>query len=87
MKKLVAINSVVDIATRVFRDRMDMAAWCSVAKSNISDWIRADKVPDRWKYKMDREARRRGYLINPKLFGDKPTPEEKTILDRKSAAA
>lgn len=53
--------------------------------SNVSDWLRDEAIPRGWHFLMDREARRRGYLIDPRLFGDEPDNDERQVLEHGSA--
>lgn len=84
-RKLIPLNSVEEVVQAFGRTKA-LADWCGIGMSNISDWLADQCIPRGWHYRMDREAKRRGYLINPKLFGDQPTPDEAHVLERVRAS-
>jgi len=52
-----------------------------VNRDAVSQWGYSGKVPYVHQYKVDRWARRNGFLIDPRLFGEKQLfPEEKKLL-------
>lgn len=83
MVKLIPLNSVVEIVA-AWGGTKALADWCNIGMSNVSDWMRDAYIPRGWHYLMDREARRRGFLIDPELFGDRPEPDEQVLLERAS---
>jgi hypothetical protein len=78
-KDLIPLNTVAAVV-EAFGGTQQMADWCDLYPSNISDWKRKGVIADNWHYKIYREALRRGYLINPKVFGDVPFADELKVL-------
>ena len=76
---LIPINTVDAVIDEVFGGTTEMAHWCDRTPGAISQW-RNNGLPSDWHYLLDREARRRGYLINPKLLDDLPSSQEKKVL-------
>jgi hypothetical protein len=83
-RQLIPLNTVPEVVAAFGRTKA-MAEWCGIGMSNISDWLADKHIPASWHYRLDREARRRGYLINPKVFGEKPDPDEVRLLHQAKA--
>lgn len=81
---LIPLNTIPEIVA-AFGGTLKLASWCGIVKSNVSDWIADDQIPTGWHYRLDREARRRGFLINPELLGDRPDRHEQHMLEQRSA--
>lgn len=62
-----------------------MAEWAGIKPPNVSQWLLEERIPPGWHYRMDREARRNGYLINPLVFGDKPSAQEAQFLKEQAS--
>ena len=81
MRPINTVRAIVD----AWDGTKALADWCGIGMPNVSDWLADNRIPPGWHYRLDREARRRGYLIHPKLFGDKPNANEAPILARARA--
>lgn len=78
------LSSVADIV-EAFGGTKAVAEWADVGMSAVSNWIVRDEIPPGWHYRLDRELRRRGYKVDPPLFGDFP-PVAVRATDRCGAA-
>jgi len=83
--RLIPLNTVREVVA-AWGGTYAMARWCDIKPPSVSYWLHADCIPSGWHYRMDREARRNGYLINPALFGEKPTLEEAQHLQKERAS-
>jgi hypothetical protein len=84
-RNLIPLNTVEEIIAAWGGTKL-MAKWCGTGMPNISKWIAQGYIANGWHYRLDREAKRRGYLINPKVFGEEPNPDERPLLQRARAS-
>ena len=74
------INNIEDLYVQ-FGGPTKLAKTIGHTQTGVSMWRADKKIPQRWHYILDREARRQGLLINPKLFGEKQLfPYEQKML-------
>lgn len=79
-KRLPMVLKSVDEIVDVFGRPSDYAAFLGISRSNVSLMMSRNRIPPNHHYVTDREVRRRGHFVHPKLFGDRPTKREKEAI-------
>lgn len=75
MRKPRKIHSIATLV-KAFGGPTELANWAGLGASAISNWIDRDFIPPAWHYRLHVEALRRGFEIDPTVFG-MPQPERR----------
>jgi len=62
------LRTVREVVT-AFGGPADMGAWCGINANAVSNWMGRGVIPPCWHMRLFVEARRRGYEIDPNVFG------------------
>jgi hypothetical protein len=49
-----------------------LAEWAGISPPGVSNWLADGEFPRGWHYRLHMEAIRRGFEIDPALFGERP---------------
>ena len=67
LEKLMTISDVV----RAFGGPSGMAEWAGIGAPAVCNWVEREHIPPGWHFRLDREARQRGFEIDHSVFDDR----------------
>jgi hypothetical protein len=70
MTKLVKLMTVTDVV-RAYDGPSGMAEWAGIGASAVCNWIERGFIPPGWHWRLDRDARERGYEIDQGVFDER----------------
>jgi len=70
MTKLEKLTTISDVV-RAFGGPSGMAGWAGIGAPAVCNWIEREQIPPGWHFRLDREARQRGFEIDPSVFDDR----------------
>ncbi|NOU05335.1 MAG: hypothetical protein HOO99_04050 [Hyphomicrobiaceae bacterium] len=69
------LTSIAEVV-KAFGGTTGMAEWAGIGLPAVSNWIAKGQIPPGWHFRLDKEAQRRGYTIDPCVFDDRlPAPQ------------
>ncbi|MBA2126698.1 hypothetical protein DLM45_10790 [Hyphomicrobium methylovorum] len=70
MAKLEKLTTIPDVV-RAFGGPSGMAEWAGIGAPAVCNWIDRGHIPPGWHFRLDREAKERGFEIDQCVFDDR----------------
>jgi len=70
MTKLEKLTTVSDVV-RAFGGPSGMADWAGIGAPAVCNWVERGFIPPGWHWRLDRDAREKGYEIDQGVFDER----------------